>query len=290
MKIYVTGGTGFVGSHLAHKLVWAGHDVTLGGLNPERTPIDLPENTRVEQIDITDPETLDFSSHDAVIHLVGLSPLFKPRISYHSVHVEGTVNVMDACKEADIESYIHMSALGASPKEDTEYLRSKGEAEILVKNSELNWTIVRPSVIFGKGGQFLSFTESLLTPFITGLPNGGKNKFQPLYVEDISDLFVEIVEDKKHAGKVYNFGGPEIYSLHDIAKLIEKSKGRSLKVLTIPMPLTKVAMTVSDRLGLKFGLDQYRSLKKDNVTEENSITQFKKPINEMKTLPEYLGL
>lgn len=288
MKVYVTGGTGFVGSHLAHKLAWAGHEVTLAGLSNEGV-IDLPEDAEVEEIDVTDPESLDFSGHDAVIHLVGLSPLFKPKVPYHKIHVEGTENVMEACKEAGIDRYIHMSALGADAEADTEYLRTKGEAQTLVENSDLDWTVFRPSVIFGEGGQFIDFTDSLVTPFVTGLPSANPD-FQPIYVEDIGDLFVEAVEDEKHIHKSYDFGGPETYSMKDIAKLIEKSKGRDLKVLPVPMPFAKIGMLVSENLGLNFGMDQYRSLKKDNRTGENNIKHFRKQVDEMETLESYLGL
>lgn len=285
----MTGGTGFVGSHLAHKLAWAGHEVTLGGLSTD-SPIELPDDAEVEQIDVTDPETMDFSGYDAVIHLVGLSPLLRPRISYHKVHVEGTENVVAECRESDVERYVHMSALGADTGADTEYLRTKGEAQMLVENSGLNWTVFRPSVIFGEGGPFLRFTDSLLTPYITALPGGGKNLLQPIYVEDIGDLFVETLEDSHHIRERYDLGGPEKLSLKDIAKLIEASKGRSLEVLPVPMPLVKASMMVSEQLGMKFGMDQYRSLKKDNVTEENDIGSFRKSVDEMETLEGYLGL
>lgn len=288
MKVYVTGGTGFVGSHLAHKLAWAGHEVTLGGLSTEGV-IDLPEDAEVEQINVTNPDSLDFSGHDAVIHLVGLSPLFKPKVPYHQIHIEGTENVIEACEEAEIDRYIHMSALGADPEGNTEYLRTKGEAQTLVENSSLEWTVFRPSVIFGEGGQFIDFTESLLTPFVTALP-GSNPKFQPLYVEDIGDLFVETVEDEKHIHQIYDFGGPEVHSMKDIAKLIEKSKGRGLTILPVPMPFVEIGMRVGEKLGLKFGTDQYRSLKNDNIVEENDVKNFRKSADEMETLPAYLGL
>ena len=288
MKVYVTGGTGFVGSHLAHKLAWAGHEVTLGGLSTEGV-VDLPEGVEIEQIDVTDSSTLDFSGHDVVIHLVGLSPLVKPSIPYHKIHVEGTENVVEACEKANIQRYIHMSALGADAEADTEYLRTKGEAQTLVENSGLDWTVFRPSVIFGEGGQFIEFTGSLLTPFVTGLP-GADPEFQPIYVEDIGDLFVEAVEDEKHIHRLYDLGGPEKYSMKDIAKMIEKSKGRSLTVLPVPMPLVKAGMKASETLGMKFGMDQYRSLKKDNIVEENDVEHFRKSEDDMKTLSGYLGL
>ena len=288
MKVYVTGGTGFVGSHLAHKLAWAGHEVTLGGLSTEGV-IDLPDDVEVEEIDVTNPESLDFTGHDAVIHLVGLSPLFEPKVPYHKIHVEGTENVMEACEEAEIERYIHMSALGAAPEGDTEYLRTKGEAQTLVENSDLDWTVFRPSVIFGEGGQFIDFTDSLITPIISGLPSANP-KFQPLYVEDIGDLFVEAVEDEKHIHQVYDLGGPKVHSMKDIAKMIEKSKGRGLKVLPVPMPLVKVGMLLSENLGLRFGMDQYRSLKNDNTAVEKDLKYFRKSEEDMETLSGYLGL
>lgn len=288
MKVYVTGGTGFVGSHLAHKLAWAGHEVTLGGLSTEGV-IDLPDDVEVEEIDVTNTESLDFTGHDAVIHLVGLSPLFEPKVPYHKIHVEGTENVMEACEEAEIERYIHMSALGAAPEGDTEYLRTKGEAQTLVENSDLDWTVFRPSVIFGEGGQFIDFTDSLITPIISGLPSANP-KFQPLYVEDIGDLFVEAVEDEKHIHQVYDLGGPKVHSMKDIAKMIEKSKGRGLKVLPVPMPLVKVGMLLSENLGLRFGMDQYRSLKNDNTAVEKDLKYFRKSEEDMETLSGYLGL
>ncbi len=289
MKIFITGGTGFVGSHLTHKLVYNGHEVTVGSIKPENPVLELPESVNREKIDITDSETLDFSDHDVVIHLVGLSPLKKPGIPYRKIHVEGTENVLEACKQSEISRYIHMSALGADPKASTEYLRTKGEAQKLVEDSELDWTVFQPSVIFGEGGQFLDFTEKLVTPYLTGLPGGGKNRFQPIYVEDIGDLFVETVENDHHLNSIYEVGGSEILTLKEIVKMIERQKGRSLKVLPVPMFAAKTGLTVSEYLDfLPFGLDQYRSLKIDNVVREDSLEFFHKDRDELLTLEEYL--
>lgn len=290
MKIFVTGGTGFVGSHLTHKLVYAGHEVTVGGLKPEKSVIDLPENVERTRVDITDPETLDFTGFDAVIHLVGLSPLKKPGIPYRKIHIDGTENVLKECKRTSVKRYIHMSALGADPDADTEYLRTKGEAQKIVEESDLSWTVFRPSVIFGEGGQFLKFTEDLTTPFITFLPGGGRNMFQPVNVEDMGDLFVESLERNEHIGKAYDIGGPEKLSMAEISKLIEDSKNRSLKVLPLPMILTKIGFILADKVDrIPFGLDQYRSLRTDNTVEKNGVTSFEKRVEDMKTLESYLN-
>ncbi len=289
MKIFVTGGTGFVGSHLAHRLAYSGHNVTVGGLNPEKTVLDLPPNVEAIKCDVTDPDTLNFEEFDTVIHLVGLSPLKKPSVPYEKVHFEGTENVLEECRSSDISRYIHMSALGAETDADTAYLRTKGEAERQVKDSELDWTVFRPSVIFGEGGQFLNFTESLLTPYLTFLPGGGRNRFQPIYVEDIADLFLEAVEDEKHIDQAYNIGGPEVLTLAEISKTVEKQKGRGLKVLPVPLIAVKYGLTLSEHLDfVPFGLDQYHSLKIDNTVQDNSLEQFHKNMGELITVREYL--
>lgn len=288
MKIFITGGTGFVGSHLARKLA-EDHKVTVGGLNPEESVLKLPEEVDRKKIDVIDRESMDFSGYNCVIHLVALSPLKKPPVPYQEIHVDGTKNIVDQCIEDNVEKFFHMSALGADKNGKTEYLRTKGEAEKYVEDSELEWRVMKPSTMFGEGGQFLEFLSSLTTPYLTVLP--GKNTlFQPIHVEETVELIEESLKDK-YNGEKFEVGGPEKISLEQIAKKIEESKGRNLKVLGVPMPLFQLAMIISDKVPFSpFGVDQYYSLKTDNVTEKNSVEELGIEKNKMKTLDEYLGL
>lgn len=288
MRIFITGGTGFVGSHLARKLA-GDHEVTAGGLNPGKSVLKLPEEVDREKIDVTDRESMDFSEYDCVVHLVALSPLKKPSVPYQKIHVEGTKNVVNQCVEDNVDKFFHMSALGADEKGKTEYLRTKGEAEKYVETSDLEWRIMKPSTMFGEGGQFLDFLSSLTTPYITVLP--GKNTlFQPIHVEETVELIEESLKDR-YAGRKFEIGGPEKISLEKVAEKIEESKGRKLKVLGFPMPLFRLAMIVSDKIPFSpFGTDQYYSLKTDNVTDKNSVNELGLRTDEMKTLDEYLGL
>lgn len=286
MKMYITGGTGFVGSHLSRALAGT-HNVTVGGLNPESSVVEIPESVDRERVDVTERSSLDFSGFDCVIHLVALSPLMKPPVPYRRIHVEGTSNVVSQAVEDDVDSFFYMSALGADLNADTEYLRTKAEAEELVKDSDLEWRIMRLSTIFGEGGQFLEFISDLTTPYITFLP--GKNtRFQPIHVEDIVHCIEQSLKTK-YSEEVFEIGGPDKISLGEIAKMIERSKGKGLRVFGLPMAFFKIAMIISERVPFSpFGKDQYYSLRKDNVTMRNRVGDLGIKTGEMTRLEEYL--
>jgi NADH dehydrogenase len=132
-----------------------------------------------------------------VVYLVALSPLFKPSGGYerhYDVHLGGTENAVRAAKEHGVEKYVQMSALGADPDADTAYIRSKGEADRVVRESGLDWTIFQPSVIFGEGDEFVGFTKLLAPPYFTPLPGGGKSEFQPIWIGDLVQMFAMAVE------------------------------------------------------------------------------------------------
>lgn len=286
MKIFITGGTGFVGSHLTRKLAEE-HEVTVGGLEPENSVLELTQNVERERIDVTEKRTIDFEGYDCVIHLVALSPLKQPPVPYEHVHVDGTRNVVKQAEEDEVDTYFHMSALGADAESNAEYLRTKGEAEEIVEDSDLDWRIFRPSTIFGEGGQFLDFISHMTTPYITVLP--GKNTyFQPLYVEDITDMIIGSLEDE-YSRRKFELGGPESLSLGEIAEMIDESEGRNLKVFGLPMPIFLASMMISEQLPLTpFGIDQYRSLKSDNVPAENQAGELGFEPEKLEKLEDYL--
>ncbi|MFC6725561.1 NAD(P)H-binding protein, partial [Halobium palmae] len=186
--------------------------------------------------------------------------------------------------------YVQMSALGADPNGPTAYVRAKGEAERAVRASELDWTIVRPSVIFGEGGEFLRFTKLLALPYVTPLPGGGETRFQPIWVGDVAPMLAEAIEDDAHVGEAYALAGPEKHTLADIAKFAHGAAGRSVNVVTVPMGLTKVGLRLADRVPRSpMGSDQYRSLQFDNTTDDNDVGAFGRDPSTLKTLGEYLN-
>ncbi|MEF8791895.1 MAG: NAD(P)H-binding protein, partial [Haloarculaceae archaeon] len=199
MNVLVVGGTGFVGAHLCRELAERGHHVTALSRDPDEAAVPLPPAVDRVAGDATAYDSIEgaFEGQDAVVYLVALSPLFKPSGGYerhYDVHLGGTENAVRAAKEHGVEKYVQMSALGADPDADTAYIRSKGEADRVVRESGLDWTIFQPSVIFGEGDEFVGFTKLLAPPYFTPLPGGGKSEFQPIWIGDLVQMFAMAVE------------------------------------------------------------------------------------------------
>jgi uncharacterized protein YbjT (DUF2867 family) len=294
MDVLVTGGTGFIGSYLCRELHERGHDVTALSRHPDSG--DLPDgiDTAIGDVTAYDSLVAPMEEVDAVVNLVALSPLFKPSGGderHVEVHLEGTDNVVEAAEEAGAEYILQMSALDADSDGPTAYLRTKGMAEEVVRESDLEHTIIRPSVVFGEGGEFVAFTKQLTTPYVTGLPGGGKSKFQPIWVGDLAPMLADCVEDEDHWDETYELGGPEVLSLADVTKLAYRAEGKSVTILPIPMPLAGLGLRLADPLPfVPFGSDQYRSLKLDNTVDDNDVGAFGRAASELRTLTDYLGL
>ena len=291
MNILVTGGTGFVGTHLCRELHERGHDVTALSRTP--SDADLPDGVETAIGDVTARDSIDhaFEDQDVVINLVSLSPLYKPtgKKSHEEVHLGGTRNVVAAAEDHGLRKIVQMSALGADPNGPTAYIRAKGKAEEVVRSSDLAWAIFRPSVIFGDGGEFVGFTKLLTTPYVTGLPGGGKTRFQPIWVEDVVPMLADCIEPE-HDGRVYEVGGPEVLTLADVTRHVYRAEGKSVTVLPIPMVLARLGLTLAGPIPfVPFGADQYRSLKFDNTVAENDASAFDVDPAALRTLADYLA-
>ncbi len=294
MQILIAGGTGFVGTALASELDGRGHDVTA----LSRTPDDagLPDGVDTVAADVTDADdvaaVVGEVGPDAVINLVALSPLFRPSGGdgvHERVHLGGTENLVAAADSHDVDRFLQMSALGADPEGPTHYIRAKGRAERVVTDSALDWTIVRPSVVFGDGGEFVPFTKLLTTPYVTGLPGGGKTRFQPVWIGDLAPMLADCLDDDRHVGETYELGGPEVLTLADVARAVYRANGTPLVVLPIPMILAKLGLVVAGLVpGVPMGSDQYRSLRFDNTVRENDVGAFGRAPDELRTLADYL--
>ncbi|MFB6163831.1 MAG: SDR family oxidoreductase [Haloarculaceae archaeon] len=289
MNVLVVGGSGFIGTHLSRELLDRGHDVTVLSRTPEDE--DLPAGVETVRGDVTAYDSMEgaFEGRDAVVYLVALSPLFKPSggdRQHFAVHTEGARNVIRAAEAHDVGRLVHLSALGADPEGPTAYIRAKGEAEELVRASDLEWAIVRPSVVFGEGGEFVSFTRTLVPPGVAPLPGGGeRTRFQPIWVGDFVPLLADAVEDEEHAGETYEIGGPEVLTLKQIATLVRPG----VRVVPVPMGLAGLGLKALGEVpGAPMGADQYRSLRFDNTTSENDVTVFGVDPADLTTLGESL--
>lgn len=267
-RILVLGGTGFVGTALAAQLVARGHELTLPSRDREKIKEDLIllPGTTVIDADIHDPAALAelMPGHAAVINLVGI--LHGTPATFRHAHVELTAKVLAAAKAAGVGRYLHMSALGADVAGASSYQRSKGEAEALVRASGLDWTLFRPSLIFGQGRCFVSLFANLLKLAPVVPLAGATARMQPVWVEDVAHAFVAALEDDVLIGQSLNLVGPDIYTLQALVSRIGTAAGHPRPVFGIPNWLGKLqasAMQLLPRSPLS--RDNIDTLKTDNI-------------------------
>ena len=292
MNVLVTGGDGFVGSYLCDELASRGHDVTALSRDPD--PSKFAEGVATAMGDVTAYDSIEgaFEGQDVVVNLVSLSPLYQHRgTSNQEVHLGGTKNVVRAAEDHGVGKIVQMSGLGVDQDIDTDFIRAKRRAERVVRDSDLAWVIFRPSIIFGDGEEFVPFTKLVTTPYVTGLPGGGKTPFQVIWIGDLSPMLADAVEDDKHDGHVYEIGGPELLTLADATRLIYRAEGKSVSVLPVPMAMAKLGLTVAGPLPfVPLGPEQARSLEVDNSVSNNDIDAFGVTESDLKTFGEYLNV
>ncbi len=241
--ILMIGGSGFVGQAIAHEL-GKKHLRVLVPTRQKTYPENLKTNPFVEMIQSEDctPESLAtwmkrLGPDGVVINLAGIlhdrqgkpyGPGFK------ATHVDLTRTIVEAMQSQGLKRYLHMSALGAAIDGPSMYSRSKGVAENIVKNSSLDWTIFRPSVIFGEKDQFINLFAKL-QKFAPVLPLAGSDVlFQPVSVEDVAKAFTSAINMPQTIRQAYDLGGPKTYTLKQIVQLAGKKIGCQRPVIPLP--------------------------------------------------------
>lgn len=291
MNVLVTGGDGFVGSHLCDELASRGHDVTALARDPD--PSKFTEDVATTRGDVTAYESIEgaFEGQDVVVNLVSLSPLYQHRgTSNMEVHLGGTKNVVRAAESRGVGKILQMSGLGVDQNIDTDFIRAKRRAERVIRDSDLEWVIFRPSIIFGDGAEFVPFTKLVTTPYVTALP-GSETPFQVIWIGDLVPMLADAVEDDEHNGHVYEIGGPEVLTLADATRLIYRAEGKSVNVLPVPIAMAKLGLTVAGPVPfVPLGPEQARSLKVDNSVADNDIDAFGLTESDLKTFGEYLNV
>lgn len=269
MKIVILGGTGFVGGHLVARLSALGHHIDVLSRNAAAKPqLAVLPRVRVRQSDPHDSAALAnaLQGADAVINLVGiLNETGFGGGGFKRAHVALTRNVIDACKASGVRRLLQMSALNAG-RGESHYLKTRGEAEALVKASGLDWTIYQPSVIFGPGdGLFSRFKFLLSFSPVLPLARAGA-KFAPVYVGDVVAAMVKTMADPAAYGQSYELYGPEVLTLAQIVRYT--ARGMQARRLVIPLPdaLGRLQALAMDFVpGKPFSTDNFLSLKIDSV-------------------------
>ena len=267
-KIVILGGTGFVGSSLVPRLAADGHHIVMLSRNREqhRALAVLPQVV-IRSADVYDDETLrkEFAGADAVINLVGILNASGPH-SFQRAHVELTRRVITACHASGIERLHQMSSLKAG-QGLSQYLKTRGEAESLVKASSLAWTIYQPSVIFGPGDGLVTRFAALLKKLPVFPLARAKSRMAPTYVGDVAEAIARCVaSDKLGQRRTLELYGPEVLTLGEIVRKISDASHLKRTIISLPDSLGRLQAQVAGLLpGKPFSLDNFLSLRTDSV-------------------------
>lgn len=266
--ILITGATGYIGRHLAARLVQNGERPHCLVRDVKRAAALLPaDQVELARGDTTQVATLAAALQgvDTVVHAAFITADHKQSHgnTYYETNVQGTANLIQAAKGAGVARVIEISGLGTRPDKPGTYMQGRYEAERMLKESGLDWTIIQPSVLFGKDAPFIKgLTDLIHISPVVPLIGGGKIQFQPIYVEDVVTVVLKVLQEPERTNhKTYTIGGPEYYTftqiinalLHTMHKNRIKAPapialvgiGAAVMEAVLPRPpLTKAAMTL----------------------------------------------
>lgn len=250
MRIFLAGGTGFVGGHLRRELISRGYSVRL--LVHRRSGVAEPGCEQVEG-DATVPASLAAAARgcDATINLIGIIREFPGRgATFERLHVEATRNLLNASRAGGVRRFLQMSALGTGPEARTGYFQTKYRAEEEVRASALDWTIFRPSVVFGPKDEFVN----MLAGMIKALPampviGDGSYQLQPIAADDVARCFAGALELPETIGATYALCGPDRLSYNELLDTIARALGmKGVFKVRNPLALMRLVVPVLQRL------------------------------------------
>lgn len=277
-NVTVFGGSGFIGRHLVKRLAQAGVRIRVAVRDPEAAAFLKPMGDVGQVAPLATNIRSETSVRravegaEAVVNTVGI--LFESgRQRFEAVHLRGAALVATAAREAGARRLLHISAIGAAADSPGRYGRSKWAGEQAVEQAFPGATIVRPSVVFGpEDGFFNRFAQ--LAVFLPALPliGGGATRFQPVYVGDLADAMMRMLEEPATAGRCYELGGPRIYSFKELMQLVLRVTGRRRLLLPVPFAVARLQAAFLQLLPTPpLTVDQVNMLTVDNVVAAEAL-------------------
>lgn len=248
MRVLVAGGTGLVGSAIIEQLLRLdrGHQIRCLTRRPERPS---PWGAAVSLVggDVRDPASLRqaVADTDCVVHCVQFPnhPVENPRkgLTYEAIDGQGTVNLVEACRERGVRRIVYLSGAGVRPGRAEPWFRAKWRAEEAIRASGLEYVILRPSWIYGPRdrslNRFVAFVRYL--PVVPVIGNG-QNRVQPVFVEDVGLVGARAVDEPAATNRVFELGGPQILTMDEVIRTIQRVLGRRQPLLHQPVALVKL--------------------------------------------------
>jgi uncharacterized protein YbjT (DUF2867 family) len=300
MKVFVTGGTGFVGEAIVRQLHQSGHSVRMLVRSKRRGETRNEAGAAIHVGNILDAGSLEggLKGIDAVIHLVGIIGEVGES-TFENVHVRGTRNVVAAAREQGVKRFVHMSALGTRANTISRYHQTKWEAEEIVRGSGLAFTIFRPSLIFGPRDMFVNLFAKIIR-FSPVVPILGRHDaiFQPVAIETVADAFVKSLAEVRAFGQTFDLAGPETFTLGEIVDQILAVMRRKRWKMHVPAAVARIQAGFLEFLFPKIlrktpplNRDQLIMLQEDNVGNAQRANELfgLKPVRFREGVAKYLA-
>jgi uncharacterized protein YbjT (DUF2867 family) len=251
VRVLVTGGTGFVGQKVVHALRARGHDVRALVRRPKRARTLLSWGCELVRGDVADAATLGPATEgcEAVVHLVAI--IRGRPDDFARVMVSGTDDLITAAKTAGTKRFVLMSALGTNERnrELVPYFRAKWAMEQAIASSGLEYVVFRPSFVFGRdGGVLPMFVRQVRLSPVTPVVGTGETRLQPIWVEDVAELFAQAVDAPGAAGRTFEIGGPEAVTWNELYARIRKVLGVRRGTVHLPVGLVRAGASLVERL------------------------------------------
>jgi NADH dehydrogenase len=281
--VTVFGGSGFLGRHVVRAIAKRGFRVRVAVRRPDLglflQPLGVVGQIQLVQANLRYPDSVKraLEKTDAVVNCVGILTETS-RQSFGWVQAEGARVIAEAAP-AGIP-LVQVSAIGADSSSESAYARSKGEGEASVKAARPDAIIVRPSILFGQGDSFFNRFASLARALPVLPIAGADTRFQPVWAGDVGEAIALAVDGKVPAGRIYEFGGPEVRTLRELVEYVLRVTERKRVVLPLPEGAARIqarALEIVDAMmlgllpdDLKLTRDQLILLRSDNVVSEHA--------------------
>ncbi len=274
----VLGGSGFIGRYVVKRLAARGAVIAVGCRNAEEAKFLKPmgEVGQIATVNVGIGEEARLSAFLAgnlwLVNAVGILAETGSQ-SFDLVHRAGPELLARLARQAGVERFVHLSAIGADARSPSVYARSKAAGEAAVREFFPTATILRPSVVFGPEDRFFNrLAETALFSPILPLIGGGHTRFQPVYVGDVAEAVVRCLEDGATEGRTYELGGPQIYSFREIAELVLSEIRRKRLLVEIPFGFAAFqAKFLSLLPNPPLTEDQVLLLERDNVVSAGAL-------------------
>jgi Predicted nucleoside-diphosphate-sugar epimerases len=279
--VTVFGGSGFVGAQAVRVLARRGWRVRVAVRNPnqavELKPAGDPGQIQLIRCDVNDPAQVAEACRgaNAVVNLIGI--LFESgKRTFEAMHVDAARRIAEQARTAGVSRFVQVSAIGADAEGKSAYARSKAAGEAAVREVFPDAVILRPSVVFGPGDDFLN-RFAVMATFAPALPlvGLGRTKFQPVYVGDVAEAIARSVEDVSLAGRTFELGGPATLTFEEVLRLVLRETGRARLLAPLPFSVARAIGSVA-QLSAFVGIppvltrDQVLSLETDNVVADGA--------------------